>query len=165
MGKDGGGMDIAREVPGIDLEQDMTALENIIFRLSWVSHRFMEQELDEYNLTAPQYVALKSMQRSEIGCSMSELAESSQQVSATMTGIVDRLLDRGLVERERDPNDRRTQRVRLTVKGKETLSRVQMQKRSWLRQFLSTLTADERRMMIGMAQRYLVVLENSYKTA
>ncbi len=96
---------------------------------------------------------------------MSELAESSHQVSATMTGIVDRLLDRGLVVRERDPNDRRTLRVGLTPAGKELLERVQQRKRAWMLQFLETLTPDERRLMIDMAQRYLAVLENSFNEA
>ncbi len=153
-------MERTRENPDIELEEDMAALENVILRLSWVSHRRMEQELEEFNLTAPQYIALKCMQSSQQGCTMSELAESSHQVSATMTGIVDRLLDHGLVERERDPHDRRTLRVRLTAKGIATLAKVQMRKREWLAQFLAALSSEERQLMIDLAQRYLNVLEN-----
>ncbi len=163
------------------LTNDAATLEEFIIQLSWVSHRRLEQELDAFHLTVPQYVALKCIkestrgsaagvgapegpERSE-GCSMSELAESSHQVSATMTGIVDRLLDRGLVVRERDPNDRRTLRVGLTPAGKELLERVQQRKRAWMLQFLETLTPDERRLMIELAKRYLTVLEKSFNAA
>ncbi len=163
------------------LSDDAEAVEDFILQLSWVSHRRLEQELDAFHLTVPQYVALNcikegtheratgvgapgSAERSE-GCSMSELAESSHQVSATMTGIVDRLLDRGLVVRERDPNDRRTLRVGLTHAGTELLERVRQRKRAWMLQFLETLSPDERGLMIEMAQRYMAVLEKSFNAA
>lgn len=147
------------------LENDAAALEEFIVQLSWVSHRRLEQELDAFHLTIPQYVALKCIKQSTQGCSMSELAESSHQVSATMTGIIDRLLDHGLVVRERDPNDRRTLRVGLTPAGKELLERVQQRKRAWMLRFLETLTPDERKLMIEMARRYLSVLEKSFNAA
>jgi DNA-binding MarR family transcriptional regulator len=78
-----------------------------------------------------------------------------------MTGIVDRLLDRGLVVRERDLNDRRTLRVHLTSAGRQLLEQVQQRKRAWLLQFLATLSEEERKMMIEMALRYLNFLEKS----
>jgi DNA-binding MarR family transcriptional regulator len=96
---------------------------------------------------------------------MSQLAESSHQVSATMTGIVDRLVERGLVARERDPQDRRTLRVDLTLAGRELLEQVRYHKRTWLLQFLEELSPGERRTMIEMAGRYLAIVEKSYNPA
>ena len=147
----------------LQLEQDVSVLEAVTIRLGWVSRRRLEQELSAYNLTVPQFIALRCIQESGSGCSMSELAESSYQVSATMTGIVDRLAEGGLVRRERVSRDRRTLRVVLTPPGVDLLQRISLAKRSWICQFLSDLTPQERLGMIGMAERYLALMEKTVK--
>jgi DNA-binding MarR family transcriptional regulator len=142
------------------LVKDVEDLEAITVRLGWITRRRLDQELEQYHLTVPQLVALRCIQENEQGCNMSELAESARQVSATMTGIIDRLVDRGLVERTRDPRDRRSLRVVLTPQGKELLEKVSAHKRAWLREFFQTLSPEERRLMIDMAHRYLVMVES-----
>lgn len=52
---------------------------------------------------------------------MSELAELTNQSAGTLTGIVDRLIDDGLVQRVRDTEDRRVVQVALTEAGEERL--------------------------------------------
>ena len=48
---------------------------------------------------------------------MGELAEHLYCDASNVTGIVDRLEGRGLVERKPDPNDRRVKRLVLTPQG------------------------------------------------
>jgi DNA-binding MarR family transcriptional regulator len=55
---------------------------------------------------------------------MSELAEDLQAPLSTATGIGSRLVRRGLVSRERHPDDRRVIRVCLTAKGKALATRL-----------------------------------------
>ncbi len=143
-----------------ELERDISTIEEITIQLSWVSHRRLEQDLDEYNLTMPQYMALRCIEELEKGCSMKRLAELSYQVSATMTGIVDRLVDRGLVTREREPHDRRSLRVALSPEGKDLLVKVNAHKKSWLGKFLEHLSAEERKTMVAMADRYLEIVKS-----
>src|SRR5262245_41936860 len=50
--------------------------------------------------------------------SMSQLAELLGVRLSTMTGVVDQLEERGLVERADHPEDRRSFQVRLTPEGK-----------------------------------------------
>jgi len=130
-------------------------LDELWVRLSWTSHRRFEQELDRFNLTGPQFMALRSVHKCGNGCSMTELAGAAHQVSPTMTGIIDRLLERGLVERQRDPHDRRSLLVSLTDKGAAMLEAVAQQKRIRMAQFLAGIAPEERERIQQTLQQML----------
>ncbi len=51
------------------------------------------------------------------GCTMSELASRLGIGVSAATGLVDRLVERGVLERESDPADRRVVRVRMSPAG------------------------------------------------
>jgi DNA-binding MarR family transcriptional regulator len=61
-----------------------------------------------------------------------------------LVGLLDELEERGLVERRRDPNDRRRHLVRLTVEGKQMLRRLRLLARRIDDEFLAPLDDDER---------------------
>ena len=61
-----------------------------------------------------------------------------------LVGLLDELEEQGLVERRRDPNDRRRHTVRLTAEGKRTLSRLRSLSEQLDDDFLSPLTSEER---------------------
>lgn len=145
-----------------EFDKDLAALEEITVQIAWLSRRRLEHELDAFQLTVPQYITLCCIEESQQGCRMSDLAESSYQVTPTMTGIVDRLVERGLVRRERDESDRRSLLVRLTPAGVELLEQVKATKREWIRLFMAELPVEERQVMIRMAQRYLDGVRSSF---
>jgi DNA-binding MarR family transcriptional regulator len=60
---------------------------------------------------------------------MGELAESLDVSQASATGIVDRMEQRGLVQRRRDDEDRRVIRVGQTAAGRELISAIAAQRR------------------------------------
>lgn len=72
-------------------------------------------------LTPPQFDVIAELGGTS-GMSCGELAQSTLLAKASLTGILDRLEAKGLVERRRTPHDRRATHVRLTQKG-ETLHR------------------------------------------
>jgi DNA-binding MarR family transcriptional regulator len=61
-----------------------------------------------------------------------------------LVGLLDELEERGLVERQRDPNDRRRQLVELTAEGKRTLRRLRALARELDDDFLEPLSDAER---------------------
>lgn len=56
--------------------------------------------------------------------SMSEIAKETDHTTAAVTGIVDRMVEDGLLEREHSKEDRRVIRVYTTAKGKKILNNV-----------------------------------------
>lgn len=74
---------------------------------------------------------------------MGALADSLDVSQASATGIVDRMEQRGLIERRRDDDDRRVIRVALTADGTRLLAGVAAERRERLGILLEELTDDE----------------------
>jgi DNA-binding MarR family transcriptional regulator len=61
-----------------------------------------------------------------------------------LVGLLDEVEKRGLIERKRDPNDRRRHLVELTPNGKRTLRRLRAIARQLEDDFLAPLTMEQR---------------------
>ena len=105
------------------------AVEYLLDSLVMQGNKQLTEKLTQYSLTVAQYLAMEALQGKEAECSMSELAERIQQSSATMTGIVDRLVEKAWVTRRRSDEDRRAVYVSLTPDGANLLKRVAQERR------------------------------------
>jgi DNA-binding MarR family transcriptional regulator len=105
-------------------------------------HRGMPHEWLDTEITMPQFKTL--MVLFGMGqATMGELADALGTGVSTVTGIVDRLVDHGLVVREEDRHDRRVVVGRPTAKGLELVDRLMVATRELTTRALSRLTTDE----------------------
>jgi DNA-binding MarR family transcriptional regulator len=74
---------------------------------------------------------------------MRGVAETLDVSQASATGIVDRMEQRGLVERRRDPVDRRVIRVALTETGRQLIDGIAAERKEHLARILDELTDEE----------------------
>src|SRR3954468_7222013 len=74
---------------------------------------------------------------------LGELATIEQVAPPTITKVVAKLEDRGLVERESDPTDRRIARVTLSELGRRWLESDRRRRHAWLAARIEALPADE----------------------
>lgn len=79
---------------------------------------------------------------------MSEVAEGLNVTTPAVTGLVDKLEKRGLVERVRDSQDRRVVRVRLAPHAQRMAEAHLAERRRQMRAVLVTLTPEEQQTFI-----------------
>ena len=107
------------------LDERIAAIDRIFRELTWHGQKHAIHTLTrpEIGLTMPQMITLLAIHDSG-SCRMGTLADATQQSGGTLTGIVDRLIDDGLVERVRSVNDRRVIEVTLTAEGQARVGQV-----------------------------------------
>jgi DNA-binding MarR family transcriptional regulator len=76
-----------------------------------------------------------------------------------LVGLLDELEEQGLVERKRDPNDRRRHVVRMTAEGRRVLRRLRALARRLDDDFLAPLSDEERAQLHGLLLRLAEVHE------
>jgi DNA-binding MarR family transcriptional regulator len=106
--------------------------------------RAVAATLTPFDLTPPQLVVLAGLVSTTEGWSMSRLATSGGHSLATMTGIVDRLVQAGLVERGERAGDRRVVLVRLTAAGRDRQQAALAALTAQVERALGVLAAPER---------------------
>ena len=74
---------------------------------------------------------------------MSKLADALDVSVASLTGIIDRMEDRGLVGRRREPGDRRVVLVHTTDAGAAVFTEMAVERRKDLEPLLDRMTDDE----------------------
>jgi MarR family transcriptional regulator for hemolysin len=77
----------------------------------------------QYGVTRAQWAVLARLDRFE-GLKQSELAEMLDLQPISLTRLLDRLSESGLIERRADPNDRRAKRLFLTPAARPLLERL-----------------------------------------
>ena len=81
--------------------------------------------------------------RLQPGISMSTLAAELEVGASAITGLVDRLVEHGYLERREDPTDRRQQLVSLTPAGRDTVDRLREFSVGYVRPLLARLSRHE----------------------
>lgn len=138
------------------MENEREALGMRLFQLMGALRMHFARDLAAHGLTFPQFMALCSLEHAEGRASrMGDLAAVTHQSAASMTGIVDRLLERGLVERRQDPQDRRSVLVALTDEGARLLERVRADRIRVMERLLRCLSPEEQNFLNSILGKLL----------
>lgn len=88
--------------------------------------RWSEQSAEQLGITATQHQLLLAVRGHEnkAGPTIGELTEYLLSQHHSVSELVQRTIETGLVRRHEDPNDRRVSRVQLTQYGEEALERL-----------------------------------------
>ncbi len=105
-----------------------------------------KQRLAPYGVTPVQYALLKVLWEQDHQ-SGAELGERLLLDSATMTGLLDRLEQAGLIERKAHATDRRVNRVALTARGRDLQAPLDREMDQMNQDFLGAFPPQERKLL------------------
>jgi len=121
---------------------DIAEIMQSLRRIFKAIQQYSEQVLKEFGVTGPQLWALRIIYQ-ESQLSMGELSERMCLHMSTVSGVVDRLEQKGYVERNREKPDRRVVKISLTKKGKRVVQRAPEAAQGKLLHGLESLSRQE----------------------
>jgi DNA-binding MarR family transcriptional regulator len=99
-------------------------------------------ELKTLGLSISQFDLLSTLTEQE-GLSQQELAERLYVTKGNVSGLLDRMVEAGLVERRALPGDRRSNALHLTPKGRDLAEKGIAVQRAYVARTLGRLPADD----------------------
>lgn len=136
-------------------DQIVAAIRRIMRAVDLHSRHLAEQ----HGLTGPQLATLQAASRLGEASSTGALAKAVHLSGPTVTGILDRLAKRGLVERARSGSDRRSVTIAITPQGEEVMAAAPSLLQDRFRAELARVEEWEQTMILAMLQRIAAMMD------
>jgi DNA-binding MarR family transcriptional regulator len=98
----------------------------------------------EFNCTMSRFDLMAQLERAPDGLTMSEVSKRLMVTNAAITGLTDRLVEEGYVERIESRADRRSSIVRLTPNGRDQFLAMARRHEAWVVELMSSLGDDRK---------------------
>ena len=98
---------------------------------------------EQFQGSLPRFDLMAQLDRHPGGMKMRELSRRLMVTGGNVTGLTDRLVAEGLVERQDDPSDRRACTVRLTAEGRRQFRAMARAHEGWVGELLGGLDAAQ----------------------
>ncbi len=121
-------------------------LGRLIYHMAQDLGNYAEKILKPFDLTLEQYQIIKTLPANE-GLTQKDIGAAVSKTPANMTRILDRLQEKNLIERRRNPKDRRTTLVFQTENGLKMLEKVTEVFETFSAQFLRGVTGQEQKVI------------------
>jgi MarR family transcriptional regulator, lower aerobic nicotinate degradation pathway regulator len=124
----------------------------LLKRLTWA---MKDQKLAAFEVTGlnPMHYSVLAL-LDEGSCeNQATIADALGFDRSYLVGLLDELEERDLIQRRRDPDDRRRHLVKLTPGGKENLTKLRSVIKRFEKEFMAPLDAEERETFLALLRR------------
>jgi len=128
---------------GISIADFAQKMDQIMPEIMKGFARRQNNDVFKGKITLPQLLILERLSR-QGASKMTDLAKFMRVTTAASTGIVQRLVLLGYVQREYDSSDRRIIRIKLNAKGAEVLKKINQQRRQSVTKIFGQISEDDR---------------------
>jgi DNA-binding MarR family transcriptional regulator len=98
---------------------------------------------DEFDVTLPRFDLMAQLDRAPNGMTLGELSQRMMVSNGNVTGLAERLVEQGVLDRRPSPSDRRAQIVSLTAEGRRTFRAMARTHEDWIAHLFAGLDAAE----------------------
>ena len=108
---------------------------------------------DSFDVTLPRFDLMAQLDKAPAGMTLGELSQRMMVSNGNITGLAERLVTQGLLERKSSPIDRRTQIVRLTAEGRRAFRAMARAHENWIADIFANLTAADTEALMTLLAR------------
>jgi DNA-binding MarR family transcriptional regulator len=105
---------------------------------------------DEFDTTLPRFDLMAQLDKAPDGLTLGDISRRMMVTNGNVTGLVDRLVATGHVERRKSEEDRRAQRIVLTAQGRGLFARMAKRHGQWIADLMGDLTEAERDALMAL---------------
>ncbi len=114
-----------------------------------------DEELAKLEISAAQFIVIATLALADCAKSSSDLCKGISYDAGAMTRMIDRLEGKGLIHRNRRPDDRRVVYIELTEEGRRAFPRMKAISMSVVNRFLNGFSQAEARQLESFLSRML----------
>jgi DNA-binding MarR family transcriptional regulator len=131
-------------VPELRLWLRLLATTNLIER------ELRRRLAERFDTTLPRFDLMAQLDKTGEGLTLGEISRRMMVTNGNVTGLVDRLVAIGHVERRQAPEDRRAQRIVLTEAGREVFRVMAREHASWVAELMGEVADAERETLMRL---------------
>ncbi|MDB5563980.1 MAG: MarR family transcriptional regulator [Tardiphaga sp.] len=131
-----------------------------LFETQRMLRLYADKQARRHGLTRAQWAVLAKLERTE-GQKQAELADTMEMAPITLTRLIDKLCDSGLVERRSDDTDRRVNRLYLTEEARPLLAKLAVLRSELTQTALASLSNAETHQLVD----HLESIKNNLRAA
>jgi 5'-methylthioadenosine phosphorylase len=143
---------------GISIDDFAQKMNQILPEIMKGFSRRQNNDVYKGKITLPQLLILELLSR-QGAFKMTDLAKFMQVTTAASTGIVQRLVRLGYVQREYDAQDRRIVRIKLVPKGAELIKKISQQRTQSVVRIFGQISQEDRQEYLRILMKVRDVLE------
>jgi DNA-binding MarR family transcriptional regulator len=96
-----------------------------------------------FDVTLPRFDLLAQLDKTPNGMTLGELSQRMMVSNGNVTGLAERLVEQGLLDRRASPTDRRAQIVSLTIEGRRAFRAMARTHEDWIADIFAGLAPDD----------------------
>ena len=108
---------------------------------------------EQFDTTLPRFDLLAQLERAPDGMTLGEVSKRMMVSNGNITGLVERLVDSGHLERWPLPTDRRVQVISLTPAGREEFTRMAQAHEDWIAEMFAGVSPKDVDVLLKVLER------------
>jgi DNA-binding MarR family transcriptional regulator len=105
---------------------------------------------EKFDVTLPRFDLMAQLDRAPDGMTLSDVSKRMMVSNGNVTGLVERLVESGHLDRRTSESDRRVQVIRLTKLGRAEFRRMAAEHEIWIAEIFSDLTPKDVRELMRL---------------